>query len=85
MSYLSPPERDVSTLYSTSQLYSGANMYGQTMGRAQERGDSFTVPVATGNPWESCLSPLLEEDKLKCDAWRDEVQNLLLFVSVDTM
>ena len=28
------------------------------------------------------LEPLLAKDKVQCDAWRDEVQNLLIFVGV---
>jgi hypothetical protein len=30
--------------------------------------------------YEKLFAPLQERDKLQCEAWKDEVQNLLLFV-----
>jgi len=46
-------------------------------------GDPFLYPIPApgGDPWEHMLKPLLKKDKEQCDAWRDEVQNLLIFVS----
>lgn len=38
-------------------------------------------PRPDGDPWSILLKPLLDKDKKRCDAWKDEVQNLLIFVS----
>ncbi|KDR77970.1 hypothetical protein GALMADRAFT_17717, partial [Galerina marginata CBS 339.88] len=35
-----------------------------------------------GDPWENLLEPLLERDKARCDAWKEEVQNLLIFAGL---
>lgn len=45
--------------------------------------DPFEYPPKkpTGDVWEHLLEPLLERDKAQCAAWKDEVQNLLIFVS----
>lgn len=45
-------------------------------------GDPYKYPIRDqeGNNWERLLEPLLEADKAQCDAWKDEVQNLLIFV-----
>ncbi|KDR70536.1 hypothetical protein GALMADRAFT_15902, partial [Galerina marginata CBS 339.88] len=32
--------------------------------------------------WENLLTPLIEGDKAQCDAWKDEVQNLLIFAGL---
>ncbi len=41
----------------------------------------YPVPREDGDLWDKLLKPLLERDKQQCDAWRDEVENLLIFVS----
>lgn len=33
-----------------------------------------------GDPFNYFLEPLLEGDRKQCDAWKDEVQNILIFV-----
>lgn len=43
--------------------------------------NKFEVPKPEGNIWKTCVEPLLEEDRLQCEAWKDEVHNLLIFVS----
>lgn len=35
------------------------------------------------DPWKVLLDPLLEKENIRCNAWKDEVQNLLIFVSPD--
>ncbi|PPQ97606.1 hypothetical protein CVT26_002405 [Gymnopilus dilepis] len=46
-------------------------------------GDPYQYPVTgTGDPWEKLLAPRLEKDNAQCDAWRDEVQNLLIFAGL---
>ncbi|KDR75477.1 hypothetical protein GALMADRAFT_68761, partial [Galerina marginata CBS 339.88] len=40
------------------------------------------MPEPTGDPWERLLVPLLKKDKAQCDAWKDEVQNLLIFAGL---
>lgn len=40
----------------------------------------YSIPEPDGNPWEVVLEALLKKDKIQCDAWKDEVQNLLIFV-----
>ncbi|KAF8898110.1 hypothetical protein CPB84DRAFT_1633457, partial [Gymnopilus junonius] len=32
--------------------------------------------------WEKLLNPLLEKDRVQCEAWKDEVQNLLIFAGL---
>ncbi|PPQ65973.1 hypothetical protein CVT24_011190 [Panaeolus cyanescens] len=44
----------------------------------QSRGPN-TIPSAEGDPWDTCLKPLMEEDREQCEAWKDEIQNLLIF------
>ncbi|KAF5327241.1 hypothetical protein D9619_004760 [Psilocybe cf. subviscida] len=40
------------------------------------------IPKPPGDPWRICLEPLLLEDRAKCEAWRDEMQNLLIFAGL---
>ncbi|PPQ91537.1 hypothetical protein CVT25_008805 [Psilocybe cyanescens] len=42
----------------------------------------FAPPRPDGDPWTLLLEPLLKTDKARCDAWRDEVQNLLIFAGL---
>ena len=42
----------------------------------------YPIPRGKEDPWETLLAPLLAKDKVQCDAWKDEVQNLLIFVCV---
>lgn len=37
-------------------------------------------PKPDGDLWAILLKPELEADKMRCDAWKEEVQNLLIFV-----
>ncbi|KDR82266.1 hypothetical protein GALMADRAFT_22842, partial [Galerina marginata CBS 339.88] len=34
------------------------------------------------DPWYIILKPLLKKDRLRCDAWKEEVQNLLIFAGL---
>lgn len=45
-------------------------------------GDDFQYcpPEPQGDPWNLLLQPLSERDTVRCNAWVDEVQNLLIFV-----
>ncbi|KAF9045236.1 hypothetical protein BJ165DRAFT_147143 [Panaeolus papilionaceus] len=38
-----------------------------------------TIPTPDGNPWDIRLGPLIQKDLQRCEAWRDEIQNLLIF------
>lgn len=49
-------------------------------GHPQNSEHKYPIPEPTGDPWENLLTPLLQKDKAQCDAWKDEVQNLLIFV-----
>lgn len=40
------------------------------------------MPEPSGGHWEKLLAPLLKKDKIQCDSWKEEVQNLLIFVRV---
>lgn len=40
----------------------------------------FPLPEPIGDPWQTVLTPLMEKDKARCEAWKEEVQNLLIFV-----
>ncbi|KAF8175580.1 hypothetical protein BJ912DRAFT_33453 [Pholiota molesta] len=42
----------------------------------------YPIPKPDGNPWEVVLEALLKKDKVQCDAWKDEVQNLLIFAGL---
>jgi len=42
----------------------------------------YPIPEPNGDPWEFVLEALLKKDKVQCDAWKDEVQNLLIFVRI---
>ncbi|PPQ94931.1 hypothetical protein CVT25_004417 [Psilocybe cyanescens] len=42
----------------------------------------YPIPKPDGNPWEIVLEALLKKDKVQCDAWKDEVQNLLIFAGL---
>ncbi|KAF8188649.1 hypothetical protein BJ912DRAFT_1106650, partial [Pholiota molesta] len=39
-------------------------------------------PKPDGDPWEILLNPKLEADTVRCNAWKDEVQNLLIFAGL---
>ncbi|KIM42501.1 hypothetical protein M413DRAFT_52790, partial [Hebeloma cylindrosporum] len=34
------------------------------------------------DPWQALLENLIKKDKVRCNAWKDEVQNLLLFAGL---
>lgn len=44
----------------------------------------FAPRKIDGDPWARLLEPLLKQDRLRCESWKDEVQNLLIFVSLST-
>ena len=41
-----------------------------------------TLPKIDGNPFTLLLESQMEKEKVRCEAWKDEVQNLLIFVSL---
>lgn len=41
----------------------------------------YAIPKPDGDYWDIILERHLAKDKFQCDAWKDEVQNLLIFVS----
>ncbi|KAH9475293.1 hypothetical protein JR316_0012404 [Psilocybe cubensis] len=47
-------------------------------------GDPFQYapPKPEGDPWALLLEPLIKKDKMRCEAWKDEVQNLLIFAGL---
>ncbi|KDR78370.1 hypothetical protein GALMADRAFT_1317448 [Galerina marginata CBS 339.88] len=42
----------------------------------------YAPPKPEGDPWSILLEPLLKKDKIWCEAWKDEVQNLLIFAGL---
>ncbi|KIM36339.1 hypothetical protein M413DRAFT_31757 [Hebeloma cylindrosporum] len=42
----------------------------------------YPIPRSDEDPWGRLLEPLLVKDKVQCDAWKDEVQNLLIFAGL---
>ncbi|KAF9471730.1 hypothetical protein BDN70DRAFT_926032 [Pholiota conissans] len=40
------------------------------------------APKPDGDPWEIILKPELDADTVRCNAWKDEVQNLLIFAGL---
>ncbi|TFK44148.1 hypothetical protein BDQ12DRAFT_708162 [Crucibulum laeve] len=46
-------------------------------------GDPFRYPIPKdGDPWETCYKPVKKYDDVMCTAWKDEVQNLLIFAGL---
>ncbi|KAF9474519.1 hypothetical protein BDN70DRAFT_815571, partial [Pholiota conissans] len=39
-------------------------------------------PKQEGDPWEVLLKPEIEADQVRCDSWKEEVQNLLIFAGL---
>jgi hypothetical protein len=39
------------------------------------------LPQTDDNPWMTCNGIVEKFDKDMCDVWKDEIQNLLIFVS----
>jgi len=42
----------------------------------------YPLPKIDGDPFTLLLEPRIEKEKVRCEAWKDEVQNLLIFVSL---
>ncbi|KAF8965723.1 hypothetical protein BDZ97DRAFT_1918014 [Flammula alnicola] len=42
----------------------------------------YPIPKPGGDHCDTVLQPLLKKDKIQCDAWKDEVQNLLIFAGL---
>ncbi|PPQ90720.1 hypothetical protein CVT25_005028 [Psilocybe cyanescens] len=42
----------------------------------------FAPPKPDGDTWRIVLEPLIKKDKMRCEAWKDEVQNLLIFAGL---
>ena len=67
-------------------LYSSLTLLKADLDRHQPRmwrcGQEYQYPIPKpdGNPWEVVLESLLKKDQVQCAAWKDEVQNLLIFV-----
>ncbi|KAF9471694.1 hypothetical protein BDN70DRAFT_819686, partial [Pholiota conissans] len=40
------------------------------------------LPKPDGDPWAVILKPEMETDKIQCDAWKEEVQTLLIFAGL---
>ncbi|KAF4622185.1 hypothetical protein D9613_009421 [Agrocybe pediades] len=46
-------------------------------------GDRFRYPLPRdGKHWETLLDPLMERDRMQCAAWKEEVQNLVIFAGL---
>ncbi|TFK44143.1 hypothetical protein BDQ12DRAFT_717323 [Crucibulum laeve] len=46
-------------------------------------GDPYRYPISKdGDPWETCYKAVKEYDDVMCTAWKDEVQNLLIFAGL---
>jgi len=54
----------------------------QNAHRSDQPSDRFPIPSHEDNEWAVCLEPLITEDRLRCEAWREEVQNILIFVGI---
>ena len=42
----------------------------------------YPLPKIDGNPFTLLLEPRMEKEKVRCEAWKDKVQNLLIFVGL---
>ncbi|PPQ76275.1 hypothetical protein CVT26_009712 [Gymnopilus dilepis] len=46
-------------------------------------GDPFQYPIKSdGDHWKKLLDLRLEKDRIRCESWKDEVQNLLIFAGL---
>jgi len=66
------------------QVWTKPNFYHDSLFNQWTYNDPYRYPIPRGNedPWGVLLEPLLVKDKIQCDAWKEEVQNLLIFVRV---
>uniref|UniRef100_A0A8H7XLN3 DUF6535 domain-containing protein n=1 Tax=Psilocybe cubensis TaxID=181762 RepID=A0A8H7XLN3_PSICU len=42
----------------------------------------YAPPKPEGDLWALLLDPLIKKDRAQCEAWKDEVQNLLIFAGL---
>jgi len=42
----------------------------------------YPLPMIDGDPFILLLESQMKKDKARCEAWKDEVQYLLIFVSL---
>ena len=42
----------------------------------------YLLPKIDGDPFVMLLESQTKKEKVRCEAWKDEVQNLLIFVSL---
>ncbi|KJA20519.1 hypothetical protein HYPSUDRAFT_142030, partial [Hypholoma sublateritium FD-334 SS-4] len=43
---------------------------------------SLPLPEKDADNWNNLLAPLMKRDKEQCDAWKEEIQNLLIFAGL---
>ncbi|KDR66611.1 hypothetical protein GALMADRAFT_1147836, partial [Galerina marginata CBS 339.88] len=43
---------------------------------------TYAPPKPDGDPWDILLKPRMDEDKIRCQAWKEEVNNLLIFAGL---
>ncbi|KAF8184209.1 hypothetical protein BJ912DRAFT_927908 [Pholiota molesta] len=62
----------------------GRQLNNEESPRAWQCGEpyQYPLPAPEGDPWQILLAPILERDKAQCEAWKDEVQNLLIFAGL---
>ncbi|KAH9474347.1 hypothetical protein JR316_0012805 [Psilocybe cubensis] len=70
----------VSSSYPYSSNWSG-NIQKSKLWRC---GDPYRYPFpeSEGDPWNCVLEPYRKNDRIQCEAWKDEVQNLLIFAGL---
>ena len=42
----------------------------------------YPLPKIDGDPFVMLVESQMKKDKVRCEVWKDEVQNLLIFVSL---
>jgi len=42
----------------------------------------YPLPKIDGDPFAMLLESQMKKENVRCEAWKDEVQNLLIFVSL---
>ncbi|PPQ87615.1 hypothetical protein CVT25_005800 [Psilocybe cyanescens] len=81
-----PPKASHAGLYSNliPTLQDGDDVRKSEPPKMWAIGDPFqySPPKLEGDPWLLLLEPLMKKDKMRCDAWKDEVQNLLIFAGL---
>lgn len=52
----------------------------EKVSRVEDEAAGAHIPKPDFDPFERLLKPMLEQDAVQCNAWKEEVQNIIIFV-----